>query len=43
MVSRRLRSYSGGGSGGRTHTVLADYRILSPVRLPITPSRRYAR
>jgi hypothetical protein len=30
---------SGAGRGNRTPTVLSDLRILSPLRLPISPSR----
>ncbi len=30
---------AGAGRGNRTPTVLSDLRILSPLRLPISPSR----
>ena len=30
----------GAGGGNRTHTLLAEPRILSPVRLPVSPPRR---
>ncbi len=36
----RFASISGAGGGNRTHTILADLRILSPVRLPVSPPRR---
>ena len=32
--------FSGAGRGNRTPTVLSDLRILSPLRLPISPSRQ---
>ena len=31
---------TGAGRGNRTPTVLSDLRILSPLRLPISPSRQ---
>src|SRR5208283_4397459 len=38
-VSRPTALKSGAGKGNRTPTVLSDLRILSPLRLPISPSR----
>ncbi len=37
--SRSLVTDTGAGRGNRTPTVLSDLRILSPLRLPISPSR----
>ena len=34
---------AGAGRGNRTPTVLSDLRILSPLRLPISPSRQLRR
>src|ERR1035441_9917418 len=37
--SKKLAPDAGGGSGTRTHTTLADQRLLRPLCLPIPPSR----
>ena len=39
-VRELARAKAGAGGGNRTHTTLASPRILSPVRLPVSPPRR---
>src|SRR5437588_6284466 len=39
LVSQSSGQTNGAGRGNRTPTVLSDLRILSPLRLPISPSR----
>ncbi len=39
FVGWPMEKTTGAGRGNRTPTVLSDLRILSPLRLPISPSR----